>query len=157
MRTSLPTLELDDITIAAPCPASWDKMKGDEQVRHCGQCQQNVYNLSEMSAAEAVQLIQQKEGHLCIRLYRRTDGTMITSDCPVGLRWTIWKWLRKRRAWAATLFAILFLPGCGTGMPRRPDLPTSSTQPPGQAERQPQALMGFPVPPKDNSNIVGQK
>src|ERR1019366_8474260 len=100
------------ITIAAPCPASWNKMKGDEQVRHCDQCEQNVYNLSEMSAAEAVDLIQKKEGHLCVRLYRRTDGTVITSDCPVGLRWRNWKWLRKRRAWAAAFFAILFLPAC---------------------------------------------
>jgi hypothetical protein len=125
MKTSLPLLVPLNITIATPCHASWDKMKGDEQVRHCEQCHQNVYNLSEMSAAEAVDLIREKEGHLCVRLYRRADGTMITSDCPVGLQWRIWKWLRKRRAWVAALFAILFLPACGMGMPRQPELPNS--------------------------------
>ena len=37
-------LGLQDIRIASPCPADWDKMVGDERVRHCSECNFNVYN-----------------------------------------------------------------------------------------------------------------
>jgi len=81
---SLPILE--ELRIAAPCTARWDAMTGDERVRHCGQCDKNVYDLSQMTRAEAEQLIVATEGQACVRLWRRADGTVITSDCPVGVR-----------------------------------------------------------------------
>lgn len=68
-------------------------MTGDNHVRICGQCQTHVFNLSEMAREEAEALIESKEGRLrvgcddgrlCIRYYRRTDGTIMTADCPVG-------------------------------------------------------------------------
>ena len=77
---------LDNVRIAAPCSADWDSMFGNERIRFCGQCQLNVYNLSEMSEAEAERLIGQTEGRLCVRYYRRQDGSIITQNCPVGLR-----------------------------------------------------------------------
>ncbi len=77
---------LDHIEIASPCSVSWDNMNGDAVTRHCGQCQLSVYNISEMSKSQAEKLIQEHEGRLCIRLYRRFDGTVITKDCPIGLR-----------------------------------------------------------------------
>jgi hypothetical protein len=77
---------LDKVRIAAPCSADWDNMFGNERVRFCEQCQLNVYNLSEMSKAEAERLIGQTEGRLCVRFYRRLDGSIITQNCPVGLR-----------------------------------------------------------------------
>jgi hypothetical protein len=92
-------------------------MRGDHQVRFCDRCQQHVYNLSEMTAAEAVQLIEGKQDRLCVQLFRRRDGTLITADCPVGWRWQLFKLLRRRRgmAWAASLFALIFLSGCPMG------------------------------------------
>ncbi len=77
---------LSSLTVASPCSADWDSMVGDERVRHCGECKLNVYNLSAMSADEAAALVQAREGRMCIRLYKRADGTAITRDCPVGLR-----------------------------------------------------------------------
>lgn len=77
---------LDDVTVAAPCSAGWDNMIGDERVRFCGQCNLNVYNISAMTKQDAERLITQAEGRLCIRYYRRTDGTILTNNCPVGLR-----------------------------------------------------------------------
>jgi hypothetical protein len=126
MRIPLnPVAAFDQITVAAPCPVSWDAMRGDDQVRFCGRCRQHVYNLSEMTAAEAVQLIEAKQGRLCVQLFRRRDGTLITADCPVGWRWRFFKFLRRRRmAWAASLFALVFLSGCpmpGGGNLRRED------------------------------------
>jgi len=61
-------------------------MVGNEQVRFCGQCSLNVYNLSGMTRPEAEHLIAQTEGRLCIRYYRRADGTILTKNCPIGLR-----------------------------------------------------------------------
>jgi hypothetical protein len=61
-------------------------MIGSERVRFCGQCQLNVYNLSEMTKQDAERLVTQAEGRLCVRYYRRADGTILTRNCPVGLR-----------------------------------------------------------------------
>ena len=104
MRMPLNTVAtLDQITVTTPCPVSWDAMHGADQVRFCKQCRQHVYNLSEMTVAQAVQLIEAKQGRLCVQLFRRRDGTMITADCPVGWRWLFFKRLRRRMAWAAWL------------------------------------------------------
>jgi len=77
---------LEDVRIASPCKADWDEMKGDERVRFCGSCEKNVYNLSAMPRGEAEALLRQRESNICVRLYRRADGTIITGDCPVGVR-----------------------------------------------------------------------
>jgi len=77
---------LEHVEVAAPCQADWNQMMGSDRVRFCGQCSLNVFNLSAMSRAEAEALIARTEGRLCIKFYRRADGSIITSDCPVGLR-----------------------------------------------------------------------
>jgi hypothetical protein len=77
---------LEEIQIASPCSADWAKMEGDDRVRFCRECHKNVYNLSTVSRAEAERLIRDVEGVNCVRLYRRADGTIITDDCPVGMR-----------------------------------------------------------------------
>lgn len=77
---------LNNVHIASPCTADWDAMTGDDRVRHCAQCNLNVYNLSAMAADEAAAFLQAREGRTCVRLYRRLDGTVLTRDCPVGLR-----------------------------------------------------------------------
>ena len=94
---------LDRLRIATPCPISWDQMSGDSRVRHCDHCQLNVYNISELSRSEAETLFATTEGRLCARLYRRNDGTIITRDCPIGLRAVR---LRLSKT-AAAVFAII--------------------------------------------------
>lgn len=86
MSRSVSLQLLDSIKIASPCSADWDAMTGDDRVRHCAECKLNVYNLSAMTADEAVALVQSAEGRLCVNLFKRADGTVITADCPVGLR-----------------------------------------------------------------------
>lgn len=83
-KRSLPML--DQVKIASPCNADWNQMQGDDKSRYCGKCEKNVYNLSAMTKEDAELLILEKEGNLCVRLYRRTDGTVLTEDCPVGVR-----------------------------------------------------------------------
>jgi len=77
-------IHLNQVKVASPCHESWEAMDGDDRHRSCERCQKNVYNISEMTAAEATALIAQHEGKLCVRFYRREDGTVITKDCPVG-------------------------------------------------------------------------
>src|SRR5258706_9871575 len=77
---------LNHVRVAAPCPGDWDQMIGSERMRFCGQWSLNVYNLSRMTRSEAESLIALNEGRLCVRFYRRRDGSIVTKDCPVGLR-----------------------------------------------------------------------
>jgi hypothetical protein len=77
---------LDDVKIATPCHARWDDMIGDDKVRFCGKCQKDVFNLSAMTRDDAETLLRERSGSMCARLFRRTDGTVMTADCPVGVR-----------------------------------------------------------------------
>jgi len=77
---------LDNVRVAAPCNADWEQMIGNERARFCGQCNLNVYNLSSMTKSEAESFIARNEGRLCVRFYRRADGSILTDNCPVGLR-----------------------------------------------------------------------
>ncbi|HEY9403947.1 MAG TPA: hypothetical protein VIQ24_14895 [Pyrinomonadaceae bacterium] len=77
---------LSHVRVAAPCRADWERMRGNERVRFCDQCSMNVYNLSNMTKKEAEALILNTEGRLCVRYYHRADGSILTDNCPVGLR-----------------------------------------------------------------------
>ena len=77
---------LDRVTVASPCQADWNAMTGNEQVRFCELCKLNVYNLSGMTREKAESLVREREGKLCVRFYRRADGTMLTQDCPIRFR-----------------------------------------------------------------------
>lgn len=77
---------LNIVHIASPCSADWEKMVGNERVRHCSQCNLNVYNLSAMSGLEARDLVAKHEGRMCVHFYHRKDGTILTRNCPVGLK-----------------------------------------------------------------------
>src|SRR6266571_2563781 len=105
------TNNLNNVQVATPCPAEWEVMIGTERVRFCGQCQLNVYDLSSMSRREAESLIARTEGRLCVRFYRRRDGSIITQDCPVGLRALKRRAQRIKRAVASSLLG--FLAGIG--------------------------------------------
>lgn len=77
---------LKNIRVASPCDVGFENMEGDDRIRFCGLCKLNVYNIGGMSDEEATELIESNEGQLCVRLYRRKDGTVLTDNCPVGLR-----------------------------------------------------------------------
>jgi hypothetical protein len=77
---------LHNVRIASPCSADWEKMIGDDRVRHCSQCNLNVYNLSAMTSLEAQDMVAKHEGRMCLRFYHRKDGTILTRNCPVGLK-----------------------------------------------------------------------
>ncbi len=101
-----PIIPLENIRIAQPCRADWSRMTGDERARFCGSCHKNVYDISRMTREDAHNLIAEKEGNVCVRLYRRPDGTVITSDCPVGQRE-----VRKPMWWTLAGFVALMASG----------------------------------------------
>jgi hypothetical protein len=102
---------LEQIHIASPCSAKWSDMEGDDKVRFCRECHKNVFNLSAMNPSEAESLLQDVESVRCVRLYRRADGTVITDDCPVGLRQTrkaiCWMFGRLAAAIHITLIGVV--------------------------------------------------
>ena len=87
-------------------------MAGDERMRHCTLCNLNVYNFAEMTRDEVRELLVRTEGRVCARLYQRADGTVLTRDCPKGLRA-----MRRRasRIAAALVTALLSLPSLAFG------------------------------------------
>ena len=111
---------LDHISVAAPCNVGWDNMVGTERVRFCGECSLNVYNLSAMTKNEAELLISQTEGMLCVRYYRRADGTILTKNCPVGVQ--ALKRRLSRIAGASVSAVLSFFAGilAVTGLRERP-------------------------------------
>ena len=57
--------DIDKLHVAAPCPVPWETMKGDNRKRFCDMCSLNVYNISEMTHAEAESLLANAEGRIC--------------------------------------------------------------------------------------------
>jgi hypothetical protein len=100
---------LDGMFIPEPCPASWEGMTGDDRVRSCAECGQQVYNLTAMSPADADVLLLARGHELCGRAFRRPDGTLtseesdIRASAPSAFQFTI----RSFMAVVAGVAAIL--------------------------------------------------
>ena len=77
-----------------------------------------------MTRAEAENLIQQREGNLCVRYAQREDGTILTEDCPVGIEKAKMAALRPWRFFVAGVAGIVAAL-CGTF-----GITTSFAQPP---------------------------
>ena len=109
---------LPNLRVAAPCTADWNAMTPIDRatrVRHCGECKENVYNLSSMTRAEAEALIAQHAGSLCVRYYQRKDGTILLKDCTVGVA------NGRKRKWIAAGAAALLASSAGAAMLRQHD------------------------------------
>ena len=132
---------LDQVRIASPCSADWDAMRGTDRARVCADCRLTVHNLSAMTADEAEALLADADGRVCARLRRRADGTVLTRDCPTGVR-------RERRArWGRRGVAAAVAAGAWAGSVRLADdalalLDLGTT-------------MGIVAPPMDDEWVMG--
>jgi hypothetical protein len=133
---------LADVRIASPCNARWEDMDGDERSRFCRHCSKHVYNFSEMTAQDATALIREREGRLCARFYQRTDGTVLTNDCPVGAERPL-HWFKQLISAAA---ACLCLSGSSALAGEKPRASTASQK----------MLMGDICVQPPASNVVKQ-
>ena len=80
---------VQSVVIETPCSVGWGAMNGDDKKRFCSQCQKNVYNLSAMSDVEAANVLNlngQDKRRPCVYITRRDDGSIVTDNCPVQLR-----------------------------------------------------------------------
>ena len=119
------TNRLPHVRVASPCPANWDEMLGNNRVRFCGQCKLNVYNLSGMTRQEADAVLTRTEGRLCVRVYQRADGTILTEDCPVGLQAVRQRLTRIATAVLSAVFG--WVVGVGAAVGWRAMVSTSAT------------------------------
>ena len=103
-----------NLRIASPCSAKWEEMKGTDWMRHCTECNLNVYNFSEMTWKEVERLVASRQGGLCARFYRRADGTMLTQDCPKGLRAVV----RRVSRWAGAALSAITVISSAEAQPR---------------------------------------
>ena len=122
MRTSLQIL--DSVYVDDPCPVAWDSMSGSHRVRFCSQCKQSVFDVSSLSAHDAAQLIQESGGNLCVRFYRRLDGTLVTKECaPIRALRFARRTVARAGLALASLFGFAFaVSGCS----KESDLPRST-------------------------------
>ncbi|HJU53295.1 MAG TPA: carboxypeptidase-like regulatory domain-containing protein [Pyrinomonadaceae bacterium] len=125
---------LDRMRIASPCNVGWENMSGDDRTRFCDQCSLHVYNISALTRDEVALLIKNTEGRICARLHRRVDGTVLTRDCPVGLRA-----LRRRVAKmaGAALTAVISLCAVAVGQSKSQEDKTCTAKIAVKVKREP--------------------
>src|SRR3954464_322444 len=131
--------KLELLTIPTPCSASWEAMTGDDTVRHCRECHLDVFDLSAMTREQAERTVADHAGHVCVRFWKRPDGTVITQDCaPLkGEARPCVPRVATPRAHAPASMAMAD-PVRPSGNPNPPPLPV-----PGPAPR-PILMMGMP-------------
>jgi hypothetical protein len=58
------------------------------KMRFCAQCKLHVVKAAEMTDEEVLAALQKamQGEEVCMKIYRRADGTFLTKDCPVGLQ-----------------------------------------------------------------------
>ncbi|MET1078111.1 MAG: hypothetical protein ABWY06_08830 [Pseudomonas sp.] len=144
-------IALQQLDIAIPCTASWEQMRGDDRVRHCGECHKNVFNLSAMAEAEAAALLADNaNGDLCVRFYRRHDGTLMTSDCGGAQRPAArpsWRGLPAMASAAVLAFSV------AAGHASEAPADTSAAPVTQETAPAPVLMMGAPPPPMEVNGV----
>jgi len=125
-------------------------MAGDDRVRHCAECNLNVYNFAAMTGFEIAELLANRQGRrVCARIYRRADGTMITQDCPKGLRAVIRRVSRVAGAAFAAAMSLNF------AVAQTPASAASAPQQQKEGESAPTGEVGFTVVDSQGAVIPG--
>lgn len=58
---------LKNFAVTNPCSEDWEKMSGGDRVRFCSHCKLSVNNLSAMTRKEALKLVREANGRVCVR------------------------------------------------------------------------------------------
>jgi hypothetical protein len=72
-----------EVAVTAPCQQDWDAMQGSARQRHCAACDRDVLNFAAMTPRQIEQAVALSGGHLCARISRREDGSLVTLPEPV--------------------------------------------------------------------------
>ena len=109
-------VSLEILDVADPCTEDWAAMRGDDRSRFCGLCRKSVFDLSAMSRDEAEQVLASSSGQLCVRFYRRADGTVSTVDCAPDRMAALRKKARRGMVVAAGALAAMCAIVAGLGI-----------------------------------------
>jgi hypothetical protein len=136
-------LRLPHVRVASPCKERWADMAGDDRVRVCNGCDRPVFNLSEMTREQAEGVLATRGITPCVRFYRRTDGTIMTADCPTGAR-------RSRRLAVVAAGTTLLSTSAAMAEPPPPPVAEDSSTESGTDEGDPDDPAVDPVDPNNN-------
>jgi hypothetical protein len=90
-----------------PCGESWADMTGDERVRHCASCDEDVYDLSALSSDEAATFLERHQSALpCLRMAKDLEGTPLFRED-----------LARLARQVAAVGAVATLAACADGIP----------------------------------------
>lgn len=64
------------LRVISPCNEIWEMMEGNDKIRFCSHCQKTVNNISSLTREEAIDLAYKSKGNLCVKYYRKSDGTI---------------------------------------------------------------------------------
>ena len=120
-------------------------MAGDNRVRFCQSCKQNVYDVSELNDDEVGALVFAHEGRLCVRMRVRPDGTLVSKDCRSRLRA-----LKAKGTWGVVVFLILIVPVAVGSYLARASKTNRIDQPPSHLPS-PGMMMGKPLMMDNNT------
>ena len=134
---------IEKIDVTSPCNEHWNEMIGNEQIRFCSHCAKNVNNISEMTRKQAMRLVRQNNGQLCVRYY--TDPT---TNRPVFLD-TLHKITRRSPRVAAGVMATSFAVATASYAQSTPQTdPQTGTQIELKTEPETSSLSGYVTDPK---------
>ncbi|MBK9771536.1 MAG: hypothetical protein IPP57_12030 [Candidatus Obscuribacter sp.] len=109
---------------ALPCKWVWDEGDGysKDRFRHCGVCQQVVYDFKNLDKSEAEAIVYTRENIEKPVLYKRTDGKYMVNNCPVAVK-------HRKNMIVAGLVASFFVAGLVTIMVMMPPPPPPPPKP----------------------------
>jgi hypothetical protein len=143
--------DLNAIVIASPCTVPWETMTGEGTKRFCSQCRLHVHDVANMTREEVTALRMETNGEVCLRIWRRPDGRVITKDCQ-RVRRALKRSMRAVGAAAAAVLAFVGLGGC-TRTCCEPARPTAAA--PAPAPTPPPAARPAEKPPVKGATVVG--
>jgi len=71
---------LHRLAVSSPCSQDWNSMIGNDRVRFCEHCSLHVHNISEMTPAKALRLVENSQGRICVRYYHDPNGAVVTKS-----------------------------------------------------------------------------
>jgi hypothetical protein len=120
---------LHRLAVSSPCSQDWDSMAGNDRVRFCEHCSLHVHNISQMTRAEALRVVENSHGRICIRYHRDPNGEVITKSAPPRL----YQVRRRVSRVAASAFSATL--SFSAAVAQSPTAPQPSLKPVVQADR----------------------
>jgi hypothetical protein len=72
------------LSLSYVCPIRWSEMRGDEKARFCSKCSRTVVNVSLLTEAQRVALLNgASSNQLCVAYYRRLSGEFVSAENPL--------------------------------------------------------------------------